>query len=182
MPYNWERAGETQRTFRQVVRRGEAHCLEAALCAATILEQHGYPPLLVSFESIDRLDHVIYAFQQRGRWGSVARSRDPGLTGRRPVFASVKALAESYMDTYVDETGRVTGFALADLRELGGYDWRLSLENRWKVEQWLIGYRHGRIGIADARYKRIRKRYLEYKRTHDDEKPVYYANRHTWMQ
>src|SRR5688500_7865301 len=43
MPYNWERHGETARTFRGVVARGQAHCLEAALSAATILEQHGYP-------------------------------------------------------------------------------------------------------------------------------------------
>ena len=62
---------------------GCAHCLEAALFAAVVLEQHGYPPLVLSFESIDHLDHVIFVYQQRGRWGSVARSRDPGLHGRR---------------------------------------------------------------------------------------------------
>ncbi|HYX42564.1 MAG TPA: hypothetical protein VE821_12740, partial [Pyrinomonadaceae bacterium] len=45
MPYNWERCGATLRSFREVLRRGEAHCLEAALVAAVILEQHGYPPL-----------------------------------------------------------------------------------------------------------------------------------------
>src|SRR5687768_12769164 len=30
MPYNWEKCGGTLRTFREVLRRGEAHCLEAA--------------------------------------------------------------------------------------------------------------------------------------------------------
>ena len=44
LPYNWEKGGETLRTFRGVVRHGSAHCLEVALSAATILEQHGYPP------------------------------------------------------------------------------------------------------------------------------------------
>ena len=63
-----------------------AHCLEAALAAAVILEQHGYPPLVLSFESIDELDHVLFVYRQRGRWGSIARSRDPGLHGRKPVF------------------------------------------------------------------------------------------------
>ena len=81
MPYNWEKRGETCRTLRGVVRHGTAHCLEAALSAATILEQHGYPPLLLSFESQDLLDHVIFLFQKDGRWGSVARSRDLGLHG-----------------------------------------------------------------------------------------------------
>ena len=79
--------GETLRSFRGVIRHGAAHCLEAAaLAAAVIMEQHGRPPLVLSFESIDGLDHVIYVYQSRGLWGSVARSRDPGLHGRRAVF------------------------------------------------------------------------------------------------
>src|ERR1700687_5092874 len=84
MPYNWEREGGTMRSFREVVKRNEVHCLEAAVAAAVILEQHGYPPLLLDLESQDLLDHVIFAFQQRGLWGSVARSRDTGLHGRKP--------------------------------------------------------------------------------------------------
>ena len=51
LPYNWEKKGETLRTFRGVVRHWEVHCLEGALTAATILEQHGYPPLLLDLES-----------------------------------------------------------------------------------------------------------------------------------
>jgi hypothetical protein len=82
LPYNTEPGGETLRSFREVIRRGSAHCLEAALFAAVVLEQHGYPPLVLSFESVDQLDHVIFVYQRNGRWGSVARSRDPG--GRRP--------------------------------------------------------------------------------------------------
>ena len=35
----------------------------------------------------------------------------------------------------VDYTGRVTGYALVDLRQLGDYDWRLSDRNVWKVER-----------------------------------------------
>lgn len=43
LAYNWEKGGETLRSFRGVVRLGTAHCLEAALAAAVILEQHGFP-------------------------------------------------------------------------------------------------------------------------------------------
>ena len=109
LPYNTEPApyGATLRSFRGVVDRGTAHCLEAALAAAVIMEQHGYPPLVLSFESIDELDHVIFVYRRRGRWGSVARSRDPGLHGRRAVFATPRALALSYVEPYVDFTGRV---------------------------------------------------------------------------
>src|SRR5438094_4257076 len=90
LPYNQEPGGRaTLRSFRGVVRHGCAHCLEAALFAAVVLEQHGHPPLVLSFESIDELDHVIFVYRgPNGRWGSIARSRDPGLHGRRPAFAT----------------------------------------------------------------------------------------------
>ncbi|HEY9467413.1 MAG TPA: hypothetical protein VIR54_30185, partial [Vicinamibacterales bacterium] len=74
LPYNTEKDGETLRSFRGVIRSGTAHCLEAALSAAAIMEQHGYPPLVLSFESIDLLDHVIFVYRARTGWGSVARS------------------------------------------------------------------------------------------------------------
>ena len=179
--YNPEEGGETLRSFRGVVGHGIVHCLEAALAAATILEQHGRPPLLLSLESIDRLDHVIYPFKENGRWGAIARSRDPGLHGRRPVFRTPRDLARSYMDTYVDFEGRITGYAVADLRELGGYDWRLSPKNRWKVERWLIDYRHHRLRMPEQRYRRLLKRYQDYRARYPDRKPVYYSNRHLWM-
>jgi len=96
LPYNTELGRETLRSLRQVLRHRSAHCLEAALAAAAILEQHGFPPLVMSLKSIDYLDHVIFVYCKRGRWGSIARSRDPGLHGRKPVFRSVRALAMSY--------------------------------------------------------------------------------------
>src|SRR5690349_18489934 len=151
LPYNQEPHGRaTLRSFRGVVRHGCAHCLEAALFAAVVLEQHGYPPLVLSFESIDRLDHVIFAYQRRGRWGSIARSRDPGLHGRKPVFATPRALALSYFDPYIDYTGRVIGYAVVDVGEqMGSYDWRLADTNIWKVERVLLDYPHRPIASSD---------------------------------
>ena len=140
LPYNHENGGETLRTFRRVARDQTAHCLEAALFAAAVLEAHGRPPLLMSLESEDKLDHVIFVYREDGRWGSIGRSRDPGLHGRFAVFTSPRALALSYMDQFVDKTGRLVGWAVADLRELGSYDWRFAERNAWKIEQWLIDY------------------------------------------
>jgi hypothetical protein len=180
LPYNHEPGGETLHSFRGVVRRGQAHCLEAALVAAVILEQHGHPPLLLSFESVDKLDHVLFVFRQGGRWGSVARSRDPGLHGRKPVFRTARQLAASYVDPYVDLTGRVTGYAVADLRELGGYDWRLSPRNVWKVERWLVDYPHAPLGMSDGRYRRWHERYVRYRARYPDHRPTYYDGRQTW--
>src|SRR5213078_148690 len=154
LPYNTEAPPdpETLRSLREVLRHRTAHCLEAALAAACILEQHGYPPLVMSLMSIDYLDHVIFVYRQRGRWGSVARSRDPGLHGRRPLFATARALALSYFDPYVDFTGRVTGYAVVDLgAAMGTYDWRLAETNVWKVERVLLDYPHRSIASSDAR-------------------------------
>jgi hypothetical protein len=180
LPYNAEAGGETLRTFRGVVQRGTAHCLEAALFAAVTLEQHGYPPLLLSFESIDRLDHVIYVFRGPDGWGSIGRSRDPGLHGRRPVFATPRALALSYVDPYVDFTGRVRGYGVAHLAAMGGYDWRFPTGNVWAVEQLLIDWPHHRIRTSDARYRRLKARYAAYRKAHGV-KPLYYAGRERWM-
>jgi hypothetical protein len=182
LPYNVEREGETLRSFRGVVRTHSAHCLEAALFAAVVLEQHGYPPLVMSLESQDLLDHVIFVYQRQGRWGSVARSRDPGLHGRRPVFHSVRALAQSYVEPYIDYTGRVKGYGLANLAgAMGHYDWRWAAGNVWKVERMLIDWPHVRLRTSIARYRALKKRYRAYRAAHDGRKPVYYRGRETWM-
>ena len=181
LPYNTEKGGETQHSFRLVVRLKKAHCMEAALFAAVVLEQHGYPPLLMSLESKDWLDHVIFVYRHTTGWGSVARSRDPGLHGRKPRFRSLRALARSYYDGYVDYTGRLRGFGVADLREtLPDYDWRLTDTNVWKVEQMLIDLPHKKITSSDRRYRWLLRRYKEYRKTHDDRKPIYYRGREKW--
>jgi len=192
LPYNTEPppGRATLRSFRGVVRHRTAHCLEAALFAATVLEQHGYPPLVISFESIDELDHVIFVYERgltpagstevRRRWGSVARSRDPGLHGRKPVFATPRELAASYLDTYVDLTGRIKAFALVDLRVMGAYDWRLADRNVWKVERMLLETKHQPLGMPEARFRDFRTRYRAFKALHPDRKPLFYEGREKW--
>jgi hypothetical protein len=179
LPYNTEPKGDTLRGFRGVVRHGRAHCLEAALFAACVLEQHGYPPLLLGLESIDGLDHVIFVYRHRGRWGSVARSRDPGLHGRKPVFRSPRALAESYFDPYIDHTGMVTGYSVVRLDIMGTYDWRLSRRNVWAVEKMLLKLPHRKIKRSRQRVHRERTKYRAYLHKHN-KKPLYYRGRETW--
>jgi hypothetical protein len=171
--------GPTLRCFRGVVQRHMAHCLEATLFAATVLEQHGYPPLVLSFESIDELDHVIFVYKRNGLWGSVARSRDPGLHGRKPVFKTARALALSYVDPYVDFTGRVTAYAVVDLRIMGDYDWRFSEKNVWKVERMLLDYPHHPIRSSDRYIDRLRQRYVAFRKKFG-RKPIYYRGREKW--
>ena len=179
--YNTEAGGETLRSFRPVARLKTAHCLEAALFAAVVMEQHGYPPLVMSIESQDWLDHVIFIYRHTTGWGSVARSRDPGLHGRKPRFRSPRTLARSYYDGYVDHTGRVKGFGVANLADaLPGYDWRLTTKNAWKVEQMLIDWPHRKITSSIRRYRMLLKKYQAYRASHDDRKPVYYRGKDKW--
>jgi hypothetical protein len=167
------------RTFRSVVATRTAHCLEAALTATVILEQHGYPPTVMSLESVDGLDHVVFVYRKAGRWGAVARSRDPGLHGRRPVFRTLRHLALSYFAPFVDLTGCLKAYGMVDLRVLDPYDWRLAAGNVWKVERLLFEIPHRAIRSSPARVRRLRARYRQFLAEHPGQKPVFY-DRSTW--
>ncbi len=161
LDYNNEERGETQRSALSAVKIRRAHCLEATLIAAAILEYSGYPPLVMSLESKDQLDHVIFIFKEKTGWGSVARSRMEGLHGRKPVYRSLKQLALSYFDPFIDKTGRLTGFAIANLDDMKT-PWRNSRRNVWKVAADLIALKHTPLLVSDFRYQK----WLEfYKRT-----------------
>ena len=178
--YNAEPDGATLKSFREVARQRNVHCLEAALFAAAVLERHGYPPLLLSFESIDQLDHVLFVYQRRGRWGAIGRSRDPGLHGRKPVYRSLRALAASYMAPFIDYTGEITGFAPYDLRDLRGCDWRFSPRNVWKLETVLLNIPHAPLRWPKARVRAERERYKAFMKANPGKKPMDYPGRQHW--
>ena len=181
LAYNREPNGSTLRSFRELVKANEAHCLEAAVSAAVILEQHGYPPLLFDLESQDLLDHVIFVYRENGRWGSIARSRDVGLHGRKPVYRSLRDLAWSYFDPFVDLTGRLKGYGLANLYDLGDYDWRFSPRKMLKIEDHLRSMPHKRLHSSNKRYEKLLAKYQHYKQHHPDRSPSYYDSRLHWL-
>jgi hypothetical protein len=181
MPYNWENSGATLRSFREMLKRNEVHCLEAAVAAAVVLEQHNYPPLLLDLESQDLLDHVIFVFQENKLWGSIARSRDIGLQGRRPVFRSIRNLVWSYFEPYVDFSGRIKGYGVMSLYDLGNYDWRFSARKMTKIENYLRAMSHKPLRSSNTRYEELLARYQRYKKRYPDLSPRYYDNRHQWM-
>lgn len=182
LPYNWEHGGETLRTLAGVLEHGRAHCLEAALSAAAILEQHGHPPIVMDLESIDGLDHVLLVVRRRGRFGTVARSRDPGLHGRKPVYRNIHSLVKSYAAPYIDLSGRLKGYGVLDLRALGArVDWRRSKGNVWAVERALIDNRHAKFRVSDRFYAYWHRRYEAFKQRHPDRKPTFYPHRDKWL-
>lgn len=165
-------APRTLRSFRGVVEHGTAHCLEGALAAAFLLERRGVPPLLLDLWSEDQVDHVVFLWRGPEGWGAVGKSAFAGLQGRRPVFRSVRQLAWSYVDPYVDETGRVVGYATFDLRKLGLIpSWALSSRNLWRIERALLANEVTPLRASDSRHERWLARYRAWKREHAGEEP-----------
>ena len=152
---------ETMRSAAAALRAGKAHCMEGVFIAAAILEHHHYPPLVLSMESQDRLDHVVFVFKQNSRWGAIGRSRDQGLHGRAPVYRSIRDLVWSYFDPYVDKTGRITAYQLLHLDQSKA-DWRNSKAQLWTVEKYLINLHHKALPSSDRRYKKLHRDYLRH--------------------
>jgi hypothetical protein len=154
--------GDTLYSAATAWRRQSAHCLEGAVLAAAILEHRGYPPLVVSISSWDYLDHVLFVFREKSGWGAIGRSRDEGLHGRQPRFRSLRDLVFSYMDPYVDGSGRITGFALAHLDDCG-IDWRFSPRNIWGLERYLNEIAHQKLRSSKNRYERALAHYKKHR-------------------
>lgn len=179
LAYNYERDASSVLSFRGVVRHGHAHCLEGALAAAFLLERMGHPPLLMDLESDDGIDHVVAPFRARGRWGALGMSKYPALRGRAATYRSLRDLAWSYVDPFVDRTGRVKGWGVLDLRDVPR--WREATGNVWDVERRLYAMEHRPLRASDARHRRIKRRYLAWKAEHaEGEPPVsFYARLRT---
>jgi hypothetical protein len=124
----------------------------------------------------------LFLFQEGGRWGAVARSRDAGLQGRKPTFRSIRHLVMSYVEPYVDLTGRLKGYGVGNLYDLGNYDWRFSRRNVWKVERYLLGMSHNKYRMSEQRYLLALRRYKDY-RAKDPYGPVrYYDSTPLWLE
>ena len=167
----------TLRSLRGVVARMRPLPEAALPCGARAAR---YPPLVLS--SSRRQTRPIFVYRRAGRWGSVARSRDPGLHGRKPVFATPRALALSYFDPYIDFTGRVTGYAVVDLRVMGTYDWRVADTNVWKVERMLLDHPHRHITSSNQRVNALRAKYRAFRKEFPNKKPLFYKRRERWTE
>lgn len=150
---------ETMRSAKSAFDLKSAHCMEGAFLAAAICEHQGYPPLALSMESQDGLDHVMFVYKTSQGWGSVAKSRDVGLNGRMPIFRSIRDLVWSYYVPYIDLTGRITGYRLIHLDETG-VDWRFSKKNLWAAEKYLIHLNHTPLRSSKQKYMSIKAQYV----------------------
>ena len=105
LPYN---LSFTARSPQKVLRDRTASCLEGGIFAAAALRIIGFPPLIFDLEAEQDTDHVIAIFKVREHWGAVAKSNFTGCRYREPVYRSLRELAMSYFNVYVNLRGERT--------------------------------------------------------------------------
>ena len=132
-----------------------AHCLEAALVRRRRARAARYPPLVISFESIDELDHVIFVYQrQRGQPGPPV-SMGIGGALARPGTARAQAglrhapRARRELSRHLrGPHGRITAFTVVDLRDAGRL--RLAPVGEERLEGRADAARHAAPAAAHA--------------------------------
>jgi len=144
MPYH---VAETAWSPRRVLQEGTAHCLEAAVFAAVALRALGFEPLLLDLEAVQDTDHVLALYQVRGHWGAIAKSNFSGLRYREPVYRTLRELAMSYFDDYINLRGDRTLRAYSRPVNLARFDgtrpgWMASASDLWFIPEHLVGIRH----------------------------------------
>ncbi len=147
MPYH---VGGTAWVPRRVLAEWTAHCLEGAVFAAAALRVLGFPPLLLDLEATQDTDHVLAVFQVRGHWGALAKSNFSGLRYREPVYRTLRELAMSYFEGYVNLRGDRTLRAHSRPVDLARFDrrrpgWATSAADVWWVAEHLVHVPHARL-------------------------------------
>ena len=147
MPYH---LGSTAWSPRRVLRERTAHCLEGAIFGAAALRVLGFPPLLLDLEAVQDTDHVIAVFRLRGCWGAIAKSNFSGLRYREPVHRSVRELAMSYFEGYINRRGDRTLRDYSRPVNLARFDraqpdWMTSEHDLWWVPEYLLEIPHTRL-------------------------------------
>ena len=104
---NFELAGETALSPRDVLKENRAHCFEGAVLAAAICAYHGRVPLLMDFATAyDDEDHTVALFKERGLWGAISKTNHSVLRYRDAVYRSIRELTMSYFHEYFLWDGR----------------------------------------------------------------------------
>lgn len=156
---NFEKEEETLSSPQGVLKKNNAHCMEAALLAAVAFWYHGRPPLLLDLQAdLKDLDHVVALFKVNGLWGAVSKSNHAVLRYREPIFKNIRELALSYFHEYFLDNGKKTLRAYSrpfDLRRYKDPSWIVSKENLWHIAEDLDQSVHYKIlnkeGIRNLR-------------------------------
>ena len=144
MPYH---LAETAWSPRRVLAERTAHCLEGAIFAAAALRVLGFPPLLLDLEAVQDTDHVIAVYRADRHWGAIAKSNFSGLRCRAPVYRSLRELAMSYFEDYINLRGERTLRAYSRPVNLARFDrvhpgWMTAETDLWWIPEHLVDVPH----------------------------------------
>jgi len=158
MPYH--HAG-TAWSPRRVLRARTAHCLEGAVFAAAALRALGHPPLLLDLEAVQDTDHVLAVYRVRGHWGAIAKSNFAGLRYREPVYRTLRELALSYFEAYINLRGDRTLRAYSRPVNLARFDrrrpgWMTSEADLWWIAEHLLDVAHTPL-VTPAMVRRLHR-------------------------
>ena len=103
-PINYEKAGETYMSPREVLKIKKMHCFEGALLAAAALWLNGEKPLLLDLKTVNEdVDHVVTLYQRNGYWGAISKTNHAVLRFRDPIYKTIRELAASYFHEYFED-------------------------------------------------------------------------------
>ena len=144
---------------RLVMRHKQAHCMEGALLAASVLWYHGHPPLLLDLVAhATDYDHVVVPFKQGGYWGAISKTNYSVLRWRDPVYLSIRELVMSYFHEYYlpDGTKSLWSFSKPfNLKQLGK-DWVTAEKSLLYIAEKLDKSPHEKI-IQPGMQKNLRR-------------------------
>ena len=146
--WNHEADGPTARSVAESLRRGEAHCVEAAFVAACGLWLVGEPPLVMDMGAArGDVDHVVALFRHRGHWGAISKSNSPFLRYRDPIYRTLRELSMSFFPQYVKKRRKTlrTYSVSIDLRRFDPRLWVIHTGFCHEVIDSLTATRHFRI-------------------------------------
>lgn len=144
---NFEKNGETCLSPREVLKQGQAHCIEGAIFAASVLKFHGEKPLVLDLEATKKdFDHVVAVFRKGKFFGAISKTNHAVLRYREPIYKTVRELVMSYFHEYFTDDGKKTlrKYALVDLSRFDKQNWETS-EDIWIIADYLAKVKHVEI-------------------------------------
>jgi hypothetical protein len=145
MPYH---LADTAWSPRRVLAENTSHCLEGAMFAAAALRANGFPPLIVDLEAEHDTDHVIAVYRIGGLWGSIAKSNYTNCRYREPVYRTVRELALSYFNGYINLLGERTLRRYSrpvNLKHFDREQWMTTEKPIWFIVYHLLEIPHVRL-------------------------------------
>lgn len=144
------------KSFRAVLRTRKADCLEASLTASTILEYHGYTPLVVDLVATNDVDHVFFLYKKGKNYGAITKSSVPEMRCKPAIFPTVEDLVWSFSVPYYNDNSKLYKYAVVNLSKMKRIDWRFSKKCIHPIESYLTNSKH--TILTPAKRKRLSQR------------------------